>query len=142
MSATTAQADIQVLKFQLDEGEYCIDIDDVAEIVDRPAECTRIPRSPPFVEGVVNLRGNTTTIVDPKPLLGLEGTQPEKRVIIFDSGDSVKTGWLVDEVRQVVNVVDDDVDTSVEGEGVKGLVRHDDGFLVWLDPTVLGTDVE
>ena len=66
---------IQMLEFELGGETYCVDIGYVSEIVDR-GSVTPVPNAPDFVEGVMDLRGRTTSIVDPKTLLNV-GTESE-----------------------------------------------------------------
>ncbi|WP_066411912.1 chemotaxis protein CheW [Halorubrum aethiopicum] len=142
MPATEADAEhTKVLEFGLGDGTYCLDIGVIDEIVDA-GELTRIPNSPDHVEGVMDLRGRTTTIVDPKTLFSIEETGPRERIVVFDDDDRVSeggtVGWIVDEVFQVRDVAPDDVDegTTADDEGVHGIVKSDDRFVVWVAPDV------
>lgn len=137
MSETQVTHD-QVLEFRLGEETYCVSIDTVTEIVDT-GEVTSVPNSPPHVTGVMDLRGQTTSIVDPKVVFGIDGDGAEQRIIVFDSDiieDQGAAGWLVDEVNQVVRVDDDEVDESPseDEQAVNGVVKRDDGFVIWVDP--------
>ncbi|USZ68116.1 chemotaxis protein CheW [Halorussus salilacus] len=131
MSKTVA--DVQVLEFRLEDRNYCIDIAHVDEIVDK-GELTPLPNADPRIEGVMDLRGATTTIVNPKRVLDLEETETGERVVVLETDDDRTIGWLIDEVEQVVSLDDETVDESVEGDSVKGIVRQDDGFVVWVKP--------
>lgn len=135
--ATTTAGDEQALVFTLDDQPYCVSIDDVDEIVDRSNEITALPDLPPHVEGVVDRRGITTTVIDPKPVLGKPAGATGRRMIVFDADtdtDENPVGWVVDEVRQVISVADGDLDTSVESDLSRGVVRADGDFVVWLRP--------
>lgn len=129
----------KVLEFGLGTDRYCLDIDAIDEIVDA-GELTRIPNSPAHIEGVMDLRGKTTTIVDPKTVFGIEGSGPGDRIVVFDE-DALETGgtvgWVVDEVFQVRDVSPDDVDESTLAgdDGVRGIVKSTDRFVVWVDPS-------
>ena len=130
---------MQVLEFELGGETYCVDIDYVSEIVDR-GSLTAVPNAPEFVEGVMDLRGRTTSIVNPKTLLNVEDTGEASRIVIFDASkfkDDAAVGWLVDEVDQVVRVSMDDVeDPPMErGEFIEGIVRREEGLVVWISPT-------
>ncbi|MFC5133220.1 MULTISPECIES: chemotaxis protein CheW [Haloferacaceae] len=141
MPATQSDAEhTKVLEFGLGDGTYCLDIGVIDEIVDA-GELTRIPNSPDHVEGVMDLRGRTTTIVDPKTLFSIEGTGPRERIVVFDDdrvSEGGTVGWIVDEVFQVRDVTPDDVDrgTTADDEGVHGIVKSDDRFVVWVAPDV------
>ncbi len=133
-----AEADeTQVLEFELGAETYCVDIGYVAEIVDAD-ELTRIPNSPPHINGVMDLRGRTTSIIDPKAVFEIESLGSEKRIIVFDpdvTGTQGAIGWLVDEVDQVVPVDPDAVDASpLDDEAIEGIVKRDDAFVIWVSP--------
>ena len=129
----------QVLEFALGEETYCVSIDYVTEIVD-VGDLTPVPNSPAHVEGVMDLRGRTTSIVNPKELFGIDGEDDGNRIIVFDPAiveDQSAAGWLVDEVFQVVEVDESDVDDSPaqDKEAIRGVVKRGDGdFVIWVDP--------
>ncbi|MFC7132882.1 MULTISPECIES: chemotaxis protein CheW [Salinibaculum] len=129
----------QVLEFKLGEETYCVSIDYVTEIVDI-GDLTTVPNSPPHVEGVMDLRGRTTSIVNPKVVFNIGGNGEERRIIVYDPDiveDQGAAGWLVDEVYQVVQVDEADVDTSPaeDDDAIRGVVKRGDGdFVIWVDP--------
>ena len=138
----TATQRVQVLEFKLGEGTYCLDIDAIDEIVDA-GELTPIPNAEPHVEGVMDLRGRTTTIINPNTLFN-DGEDGQKdRIIVLDAedtnSDSDSTfGWIVDEVYQVRGVTPEMVDktTTVDDESLRGIIKTDDGFVVWVSPKI------
>lgn len=138
--ADAVDGDTEVLQFELGDETYCIDIEYVAEIVDREEETT-IPNAPQHVVGVLDLRGETTTIVDPKRVLNVAG-EGGRRVVVLDA-DSVDAGgavgWLVDEVDRVLSVDSSAVETDpvADSPGVRGVLERDGGFVIWLDPTAI-----
>ncbi|MFC7043936.1 chemotaxis protein CheW [Halonotius sp. GCM10025705] len=145
MSDTT-----QVLTFTLGEEEYCIPIEYVAEIVDDET-VQSVPNTESHVEGVTDLRGETTTILDPSTLLDVDtealltdGGKTRNRIVVLDSdalGTESPTGWLVSEVRQVSEVAKDALDTEsvTDSEFLQGFLKPDneDSFTLWLDPNML-----
>ncbi|MWV63631.1 chemotaxis protein CheW [Halorubrum sp. JWXQ-INN 858] len=144
MAAMEADAEpTKVLEFGLGDGTYCLDIGVIDEIVDA-GELTRIPNSPAHVEGVMDLRGRTTTIVDPKTLFGIDEGGSRDRIVVLDADcldESGTIGWMVDEVFQVRDVAPEDVDegTTADDDGVNGIVKSDDRFVVWIAPDVTGS---
>jgi len=135
----------QVLEFKLGEETYCVSIDYVTEIVD-VGTLTSVPNSAPHVEGVMDLRGRTTSIIDPKVVFDIEDEGEAARIIVFDpeiaGDDQGAVGWLVDEVYQVSQVDPGNVDRSPTGEDVrsiKGVVKRDGEFIIWVDPTAIRT---
>jgi len=128
----------QVLEFELGSETYCVSIDYVTEIVDI-GEVTTVPNSPPHIEGVMDLRGRTTSIVNPKIIYGLGSEGQEKRIIVFDPEiieNQGAAGWLVGEVYRVVQVDAENVDDppSRDDESINGVVKRDDDFIIWIDP--------
>jgi purine-binding chemotaxis protein CheW len=136
-----AEATDQVLEFELGTETYCVDIDYVTEIVD-VGELTALPNAPDYVEGVMDLRGRTTAIVDPKAIFDVDGADVDaRRIVVFDPaiiGDRKAAGWLVDEVRQVVKLDPETIESAPDSgrEAVRGVIKHDDedGFVIWVDP--------
>lgn len=127
---------IQVVEFTLGSDRYCVSINQVAELV-HMRELTAVPDSPGHVKGVMDLRGKTTRVIDPRVVLDTNQDGPQKRVIVFDDGDGDQgdVGWVVDEVNEVLTVDGEQIDTETDGETVLGLIKDDDGqFTIWLDP--------
>lgn len=148
-----AASTAQVLTFGIDGQEYCIELAYVTEILDG-GKMTPIPNTAEHIVGVMDLRGRTTTIVNPLVLLDsdrlnpdellADGGQVDDRIIMLDpslvDGDGA-VGWLVSTVSEVTEIP---VET-VEAEGItdaamfRGVAKREDegGFLIWLDPREL-----
>lgn len=130
----------QVLEFKLADERYCVDIDTIDEIVDA-GDLTPIPNAKPHVEGVMDLRGRTTTIINPNTVFNNGEDGQQNRIIVLDPDhtDSDSTlGWIVDEVYQVRDVSPEMVDEAATAgdEHVIGIVKTDDGFVVWVSPEI------
>ncbi|RQG99250.1 chemotaxis protein CheW [Natrarchaeobius oligotrophus] len=134
---TTDRTSTHVLEFDLGKNRYCVDIGYVAEIVNTD-ELTAIPNTPEHIEGVMDLRGETTKIVNLRTIFG-DGENDElgDRIIVFKRkrNSTDRIGWLADEVHQVQELQTDAVDTSVNGTGIAGIVRREEEFVLWIDPT-------
>lgn len=124
-----------VLEFSLGDGRFCIDITHVDEIVDAGGEVTPVPNSPPHVVGVVDLRGVTTTVIDPTVKLDVDSATTGERIVVLS--DFEGKGLLIDDVHQVEAVDPADVDESMASGATLGVIRRDDRFVVWLDPSAL-----
>lgn len=133
---TTDGTSAHVLEFDLGENRYCVDIGYVAEIVNTD-ELTTVPNTDPHIEGVMDLRDETTKIVNLRTIFDDEGGELGDRIIVFKRkrGSDERIGWLADEVHQVQELQTDVVDTSVEGTAIAGVIRRDDEFVLWIDPT-------
>ncbi len=137
-AATDGASEVQVLEFKLGSERYCVDIDFVSEIVDK-GSLTRVPNAPHYVDGVMDLRGRTTSIINPKSLLSIDERTESKRIVIFDPGkfeDEAAVGWVVDEVYQVIRVSMDDVeDSPLDDDGpIEGIIKREDGLIMWISP--------
>jgi purine-binding chemotaxis protein CheW len=140
-SEATTEASTRVLEFTLGDEHYCIDISLVEEIVKRDS-ITRVPNTDEYIEGVVDLRGQITTILDPKALMAIDGEGPESLMIVFDPkafDDQGAIGWVVDEVRQVAPIRDSEVnDPPVSKDYIRGVVDRDESeeFVIWTKPEI------
>ena len=125
----TVDGTTQVLEFRLGTETYCVDIDHVTEIVD-VGELTRLPNAPAYVEGLMDLRGRTTAIVDPKAIFDIDaGDAEDRRIVVFDPeiiADRKAAGWLVDEVFQVVKLDAETIADATESGGTSGEGPGDD----------------
>ncbi len=101
----TADDDEQVVVFRLDKEEFGVPIESVQEIVRVPEELTHVPKAPPFVEGVINLRGSVLPVIDLRRRLGMPTVErsDRQRVMVFlISG--MRTGFIVDSVAEVLKI--------------------------------------
>ncbi|WP_423999867.1 chemotaxis protein CheW [Haloarcula salina] len=143
--STQTEELVRVLEFALGEEYYCIDIEYVEEIVKRDT-VTRVPNTDDYVEGVVDLRGQITTILDPKEMMDIDDEGTQNLIVVFDPDvfeEQGAMGWIVDEVRQVVPVAESDVNTApVDGEYINGVVDRDDesDFVIWVEPNEVLAD--
>jgi purine-binding chemotaxis protein CheW len=134
----TKEADTRILEFTLDDEQYCLDIQYIEEIVKHTA-ITRVPNTPEFVEGVVDLRGQITTILNPKVTIDKPNKEAGDLIVVFDSEafeDQGHIGWVVDDVRQVSPISEDDVnDPPMQEDYINGVIDRDDGeFVIWTTP--------
>jgi len=130
---------ISVLEFVLGDERYCLDITFIEQIVER-GTVTRIPNAPDFVEGVIDLRGDITTVIDPMETLAADDDGDGDLIVVFDStrmDDEWSVGWAVDGVRRVSTVSLSAVKESpVDEPWINGVVkRAEDGeFVIWTEP--------
>lgn len=99
----------EVIAFKVYDDEYCVDIMSVREIRGwTPA--TRIPHAPPYVRGVINLRGAVLPIIDLAARFGFDTTETsERNVIIVAQIDGQLFGLLVDAVSDIMSITADDL---------------------------------
>jgi purine-binding chemotaxis protein CheW len=95
----------QFVVFRLLNEEYGVPIDSVQEIVRVPEELIRVPKTPDFIEGVINLRGSVLPVVDQRRRFGLPGIErnDRQRIMVFTIA-GVRTGFIVDSVSEVMRI--------------------------------------
>jgi chemotaxis signal transduction protein len=104
-SANKAEGDgTQLVTFLLKDEEFGFDIMSVQEIIRLP-KMAKLPQTPPYVEGISNLRGAVLPVFDIRARFGMkrEARTDRSRVLVIDI-DGKRTGLLVDSVRQVIRV--------------------------------------
>jgi purine-binding chemotaxis protein CheW len=137
----TQRADdlVQLVSFSLAGEEFGVDILKVQEI-NRMTNITRVPDSPPSVEGVINLRGRLIPIIDLRGRFGMERKEPDKhtRVVVVELHGAIM-GFVVDAVQEVLRVRRDVMEpppelvSSVKSEYVTAVAKLDDRLLILLD---------
>ena len=97
--------DMQVVIFRLGAEEFGVPIMSVQEIVRVPETLTRVPRTPDFVEGVINLRGTVLPVIDQRGRLGLPLIErnDSQRIMVYLLG-GMRTGFIVDSVAEVLRI--------------------------------------
>jgi purine-binding chemotaxis protein CheW len=134
--------EMQLVTFMLGDEEYGIPISQIQEI-DRFAKITKVPRAASFIEGITNLRGEVIPVLDTRKRFDLpvRSADDRTRIMIVDLG-GVKTGLVVDSVRQVLNLAKKDIAPAPEAIGsgidkqfISGIGKADGGkrLIVLLD---------
>jgi purine-binding chemotaxis protein CheW len=138
---------MQLVSFDVGGEEFGLEILRVQEII-RIQSLTRVPNSPSFVDGVINLRGKVIPIVALRKCLGLEDRPHDKQtriVVVEVSGNIV--GFIVDSVSEVLRIPMETIELpprlgKVEREYVSGVGKLDDRLLILLDLDRLMSDAE
>lgn len=133
----------QFLTFTLGKEIFALDIGTVREVLELTS-ITKIPRTPVFMRGVINLRGHAVPVVDMRQKMGMsqgEDTVDTCIIIVeieFD-GELTVMGALVDSVREVFEMAPDTIEpapkmgAAVNAEYIKGMGRQDGQFIIILD---------
>ncbi len=116
-------SEIQLVTFMLGAEEYGVPISQIQEI-DRLAKITKVPKAAEFIEGITNLRGEVIPVLDTRKRFDLEvkPSDDRTRIIIVDLG-GIKTGLVVDSVREVLNLATRDIAPPPEAIG-SGIDQH------------------
>ena len=134
------------LTFILAGEEYGVEILRVQEIISM-MPITRVPRTPPYIRGVINLRGKVIPIMDLRKKFNMaDATEPEQVMIVVQVG-GVQIGVVVDKVSEVASIPTDDIDPTpdfgaeVQTEFLLGLGKSNGRLRLLLDiERVLSTD--
>jgi chemotaxis signal transduction protein len=135
-------SEVQLVTFLLGAEEYGVPISQIQEI-DRLAKITKVPKAAAFIEGITNLRGEVIPVLDTRKRFDLDvkPSDDRTRIIIVDLG-GVKTGLVVDSVREVLNLARKDIAPPPEAIGsgidqqfISGIGKVDAGkrMIVLLD---------
>lgn len=130
---------MQLVSFQLAKEEYGIEITRVQEII-LMGEITRVPQTPVYIKGLINLRNTVIPIVDLRLRFGLQEQEPsdETRIMVMNVGGKT-VGIIVDAVSEVLRISKDQISNpppTVAGLGreyLTGLVKLEKRLLILLD---------
>ncbi|GAB7027976.1 chemotaxis protein CheW [Geotalea toluenoxydans] len=97
-------SDIQVACFTLDDNIYAVDIMRIREII-KPQKLTSLPKAPPYVEGIINLRGSVIPVIDLRKRFDLPVREIDSavRLLIVRVAKQL-LGFVVDNVTEVITV--------------------------------------
>jgi purine-binding chemotaxis protein CheW len=104
-NAQGAANEQQFIVFRLGREEYAIPIGAIDEVTRRPRDLTNVPKSPAFIEGVMNLRGSVIPVIDQRRRFDLPEAQPNDRQrIIVITFDGLRAGFLVDGISELLKI--------------------------------------
>lgn len=152
MSETKSSATLtSYLSFQLGEEMFAADVGKVLEILElRPI--TKVPRSPSYMRGVINLRGNVLPVLDTRIKFGMEPKEDtvDTCIVVLNvmmEGEPLTLGALVDSVEEVLELTEADIEapptigSKFNPEYLHGMVKMDDVFIMVLNvDKVFSTD--
>ncbi|MED1781963.1 chemotaxis protein CheW [Brevibacillus fortis] len=135
---TEAAVDQQIL-FKMGNEYYGLSISLVREII-KPLPITRFPKSPPYVEGVIDLRGRILPIINLRKMFDLEPLEETDDTRFVDLQlDGLNIGIIVDAVSEVMNIPQNVIEPAppiiagVEGKYLHGIARLNDKLIMLLD---------
>lgn len=133
----------QYLTFTLGGEVFALDISTVREVLELTT-VTRIPRTPEFMRGVINLRGRAVPVLELRRKFGMPLVKDTVNtcIIIVEAmldDERAIIGALVDSVREVVEIAAASIEapprlgTAIRQEFISGMGRQNDGFVILLD---------
>jgi purine-binding chemotaxis protein CheW len=129
--------------FLLEKERYALPLTDVREVVVPPEQWSRVPRAPPAIRGVINLRGRVVTVVELGSLLGIssEGTHaPHRKIVLLDRGRR-DLGLMVTEVEGIEPIERVSPAPGKQAGAVRGVARLKGLAVTVLDPEGLDASV-
>ncbi|WJH33282.1 chemotaxis protein CheW [Paenibacillus aurantius] len=132
--------ELKVIVFALGREEYGVEVEKV-KTIERMQPMTRVPKTPAFIRGVINLRGVVVPVIDLRERFGLETSEytDNTRIIIVAVND-LEVGLIVDSANDVIDVDSDSISEAPELVGgirakyLRGIARiGDDRILVLLN---------
>ena len=140
------------LTFTVDDENYCMEIITVKELMGMTS-ITPLPRTPEFIRGVINLRGQIIPIVDLRVKFGLPFKEYGKRTSIIVAevhylGEPMLMGLVVDSIQEVISIPDDRmsripyINARIKAEYIKGIADTQEGMKIILDVLKVLSDDE
>ncbi|HET7506714.1 MAG TPA: chemotaxis protein CheW [Kofleriaceae bacterium] len=140
---TTIHHATSYLTFKLGDELFAIDVARVREVLDL-SEITRVPTAPPYMRGVVNVRGSAVPVVDLRLKFGLPSTPDtvHTRIVVLElelDGELTVVGGLADSVHEVLEIDPDQIREPPRiamrwrADMIHGLGRKGDQFIIVLD---------
>ncbi len=130
---------LQLVSFKIGNEEFGVDILNVQEI-NKMVSITKVPNSPEFVEGVINLRGRVIPIIELRTRLKLDKKEYDKdtRIIIVEVAKKT-VGFIVDAVSEVLRIPANitepppQITTGIDSDFIKSVGKLDDRLLILID---------
>ncbi|MDX9714967.1 MAG: chemotaxis protein CheW [Dissulfurispiraceae bacterium] len=143
MSVNEITETTQYLTFKLDEEVFSVDISKVREVLDFTT-VTKVPQTPDFMRGVINLRGSVVPVVDLRLKFGMSRTEKTVNtcVIIVEisiEGETTVLGALADSVQEVIELEPEQIEpapkigTRFRTDFITGMGKRDNQFIMILD---------
>jgi len=143
MNNETAPQFTSYLSFKLEEEVFAVNVSKVLEIQEI-RQITKVPRTPAYMRGVLNLRGNVLPVVDTRIKFGMSPTQDTVNtcILVLDiqmDNEHLTVGALVDSVQEVIEIVPEQIGpapsigSKFKSEFIKGMGKVNDVFIMILD---------
>lgn len=133
----------QYLTFNLAEEVFAVDVGRVREILEI-TNITKVPQTPEFMRGVINLRGSVVPVIDMRLKFGMSETERTVNtcIVVVEvtmDGETTVLGALADSVQEVIDMEPEQIEaaphigTHLNTDFIKGMGKHDGRFVMILD---------
>ena len=131
------------LTFKLGDEIFGANVSKVLNILEM-TRITKVPKSPPYMKGVINLRGSVLPLIDTKIKFDMGETvyTPNTCILVLDidiNGDPVHVGALVDSVQEVIEIDDAQImppptiGSKYKSEFIEGMAKINSEFIMLLN---------
>lgn len=152
METQTMSSVKQYLTFLLDEEIFAFDVMNIKEVIDYP-KVTKLPNSPVYMEGIINLRGRGVPVIDLRVKFGIEKIERtvDTSIIIVEveeDGGTLLIGALVDAVREVIKLDSNELEPApklgmaINSGYIKAIGKLDESFIIILNMARVFSDRE
>lgn len=137
----------QYIDVMINNEQYGIDINFIDNIV-RMQRITRVPKAQDYFPGVINLRGEIIPVMSLRRRFGFEDDvfTPKTRILILKPEPQASIGFIVDEVKEVINIKEEEIDRIVTSEDkntfIAGVGKHTKGLVSILNISAVLQDKE
>ncbi|MBN1524094.1 MAG: chemotaxis protein CheW [Spirochaetales bacterium] len=143
MSEATAVKTGTYLTFTLGDEQYAVLVGKAREVLEL-SNITKVPRTPEFMRGVINLRGSVVPVCDIRLKFGMSITEKtiDTRIVVMEialEGDTTILGILADSVQEVIELDENNIEpppkigTSISTDFILGMGKRNDDFIIILD---------
>lgn len=126
---------MQVVVFRLGDEQFAVETSKVQSINDI-MEVTRVPKSPDYIKGLINLRGNVISLLDINLLLDVKKSEQDQENMIILEMDDELVGITVDQVDEVLDVEEgmlEKIEDVKRNKYVKGVINFKDRIVTLID---------
>jgi purine-binding chemotaxis protein CheW len=143
MSVTSIAETAQYLTFKLSDEVFAVEVGKVREILEY-ISITKVPKTPEFMRGVINVRGSVVPVIDLRLKFGMDRTEQSVNtcIIVLEmgfEGEATILGALSDSVQEVIEIEPDQIEppprigTRLKTEFIKGIGKREGHFVMILD---------
>ncbi len=134
-----------ILSFQINHNLFAVDALQVDHILEVPAVITKVPNTPSFMKGIINLHGTIIPVVDIKTMMGEEDiivNNEDRAIVVINPSEAQgsKFGIIVDMVKEVLEINDKNL-TETYFDGSKGMIGSYEGTLIQNDTVIHVVDI-
>jgi len=143
MSIAAINETVQYLTFKLADEIFALDVAKVREILEQ-SSITKVPQTPEFMRGVINLRGSVVPVIDMRLKFGMSATEQTVNTCIIVAevqmeDEVIVLGALADSVQEVIEMEPEQIEaaphigTRLNTDFIRGMGKHDSRFIMILD---------